>query len=52
MSKKGTKEQIREWKMKHKNVYKLSFNGKECFLKKPTRQIISAAEVTAGENSI
>ncbi len=46
------KEQVAEWKAKYKDVYKISFNGRVCFLKRPTRQIISAAEVTAGENSI
>ncbi len=52
MSKKVTKEQIAEWKAKHEDVFKLSVDGKVCYLKRPTRQIISAAEVSAGENSI
>lgn len=38
-----TKEQIAEWKRKHGNVFKISVEGKEGYLKKPDRKTMAFA---------
>lgn len=40
---KASKEQIAEWKAKYGDVYKISVDGKECYLHKPDRKTLSYA---------
>jgi len=47
-----TKEQIAELKKKYGEIYQLEIEGKKCILHKPTRQVLSAATVTAGKDPI
>ena len=49
---KATKQQIAEWKKEHTNVYEISVDGYHCYLKSPTRQILSMAAVASQENPI
>lgn len=50
---KVTKEQIAEWKKEFGKIYKYKTkDGKECYLKCPTRKIIAAANVYAGNDII
>lgn len=41
----ATKEQIQEWKTKHKDVYQISVDGRNCYLRKPNRKELSYASV-------
>ena len=38
----ATAEQIEEWKRQHGEVYAVSVEESVCYLKKPTRQVLSA----------
>jgi len=38
-----TKAQIAEWKRLYKDVFELEVEGKKCWLRKPTRQELSAS---------
>jgi hypothetical protein len=49
---KVTPEQIEEWKKKHGAVYEFSSEGKVCYLRKPSRDILRAANVGSGEDTI
>lgn len=40
-----TKEQIENWKVQHGEVFKIVVGDKVCYLKQPTRQILSFAAV-------
>lgn len=42
---KATKEQVAEWKKEHGDVFEIEVDGKVCYLKKPTRRVLSAAAV-------
>ena len=44
-----TPEQIEEWKKQHGDVFQLDVDGHTCFLKKPSRKVISMA-TTIGQN--
>ena len=47
-----TKEQIAQWKEKHGDIYKLTIEDHECFLKKPSRKSIGYASVGSKNNPI
>jgi len=38
-----TQEQINKWKAEHGDVFVVECEDKKCYLKKPTRQVLSAA---------
>lgn len=40
-----TKEQIKEWKEKHKELFQITVDGKTCVLRTPKRQDLSYASV-------
>lgn len=42
---KYNKEQIKEWKATHGDLFEISVEGKSCILHKPTRQDLSYASV-------
>ena len=42
---KVTKEQIKEWKEKHGELFQVTVDGKGCILRKPNRQDLSYASV-------
>ena len=42
---KVTKEQIKEWKEKHGELFQVTVEGKGCILRKPNRQDLSYASV-------
>lgn len=44
-----TPEQIAEWKKQHGEIFQLDVDGHTCFLKKPSRKVISMA-TTIGQN--
>lgn len=46
-----TKEQVEELKSKHGDVYEIEVDGKFCYLKKPTRKVLSAA-ANAGQKDV
>lgn len=45
----ATAEQIQDWKSKHDDVFAYEADGRVCYLKRPSRTIVSAASVT-GQN--
>lgn len=47
-----TKEQIAELKKKYGEIYQFKVDDKKCILHKPSRQVLSAATVTAGKDPI
>lgn len=48
-----TAAQIEDWKRKHGKVFIYeATDGKKCYLRQPNRRIISAAAVTAGNDSL
>lgn len=47
-----TKEQIQEWKKKYGKVFKISCDGKVCYLKPPTRKILGYASVAGKEDPL
>ena len=50
---KVTQEQIDQWKKKHGEIFKLDFeDGKEAFLKKPDRKIMSYAMTKMQSNPL
>lgn len=46
---KVTQEQIQQWKDKFGEVFQLDVEGHVCYLKKPSRKVISMA-ITIGQN--
>lgn len=50
---KPTKEQIAAWKRDLGTIYHYkSADGKQCYFRRPTRRIIAAATVTAGNDNL
>ncbi|MCL1942803.1 MAG: hypothetical protein FWF54_04555 [Candidatus Azobacteroides sp.] len=49
---KAGKEQIAEWKAMYGDVYLISVDGKEAYLKQPSRKIIGYASVAGKNNPI
>lgn len=50
---KVTKKQIEEWKAKHGEIFKIEFeDGKEVFLKKPSRKVLSYAMTKMQDNPL
>lgn len=47
---KVTNEQIQEWKKKHGTVYHITVDGKECFLKRPSRKTIGYASAAGKDD--
>lgn len=47
MNKEVTPEQIEAWKRQHKHVYEIDVDGHKAWLRKPTRQELSASLGTA-----
>lgn len=45
----ATPEDIAKWKKKHGDVFAYESDGKICYLRRPSRQVISAATVS-GQN--
>lgn len=46
------KEQIQEWKEKHGKVYKISVDGKSCYLKRPSRKTLGYASVAGKDDPL
>ena len=49
---KATKEQIAEWKEKHKKVFCIKVDDKACYLKKPSRQALGYSVIAGKDNPI
>lgn len=47
-----TKEQIQEWKKKHGKVFKISCDGKSCYLKSPSRKTLGYASVAGKDDPL
>lgn len=47
-----TKEQIQEWKKKHGKVFKISCDGKSCYLKPPSRKTLGYASVAGKDDPL
>ena len=47
-----TKEQIQEWKKKHGKVFKISCDGKSCYLKRPSRKTLGYASVAGKDDPL
>lgn len=47
-----TKEQIQEWKQKHGKVFKISCDGKVCYLKPPSRKTLGYASVAGKDDPL
>ena len=47
-----TKEQIQEWKKKHGKVFKISCDGKVCYLKPPSRKTLGYASVASKDDPL
>ena len=47
-----TKEQIQEWKKKHGKVFKISCDGKSCYLKPPSRKTLGYASVASKDDPL
>lgn len=45
-----SQEQIKAWKAKHKEIFKLIVEDKEAYLKKPDRKILAAATAASSTN--
>lgn len=44
-----TPQQVEEWKKQHGDIFQLDVDGHTCYLKKPSRKVISMA-TTIGQN--
>lgn len=42
---KYTKEQVKEWKAKHGEIFEISVEGKSCIVRRPTRRDLSYVSV-------
>ena len=42
-------EQIKEWKKRHGEIFRIDIDGKSCYLKRPSRKALGYASV-AGKN--
>ncbi|MCQ2359955.1 MAG: hypothetical protein MJ009_00540 [Paludibacteraceae bacterium] len=49
---KATEEQIASWKAKHGDVFKITVDGKCCFLHKPDRKVLGFASMASKENPL
>jgi hypothetical protein len=47
-----SQEQIQEWKAKHGDIFKITVDGKEAFLKKPSRKTLGYASVAGKTNPL
>jgi hypothetical protein len=47
-----TPEQIEEWKKQHKDIFKITVDGRTCYLKKPSRKALGYASVAGKENPL
>lgn len=47
-----TPELIEEWKKKHGEIFKISVDGKTCYLKKPSRKALGYASVAGKDNPL
>lgn len=47
-----TKEQIQEWKQKHGKVFKISCDGKDCYLKTPSRKTLGYASAAGKDDPL
>lgn len=47
-----TKEQIQEWKKKHGKVFKISCDGKSCYLNPPSRKTLGYASVAGKDDPL
>jgi hypothetical protein len=52
LEKKPSAAQIEEWKKQHGDVYRIAVDGKECYLKPPSRKTLGYASVAARENPL
>lgn len=49
---KATKEQIAAWKKAHGDVWKITVDGKTCFLKKPNRKALAFAATVGAKDPV
>lgn len=47
-----TQEQIATWKKEHGDVFKISVDGKDCYLKRPSRKTLAYASSVATKDPI
>jgi hypothetical protein len=47
-----TPEQIEEWKKQHKDIFKITVDGRTCYLRKPSRKALGYAAVAGKENPL
>lgn len=47
-----TQEKIQAWKEKHKNIFRLKIEDKECYLKVPDRKALSYASSVASKDPL
>ena len=47
-----SKKQIEEWKAQHGDVWCIEVDGKKCYLKRPSRQALGFASMSADKNPI
>lgn len=50
LSGQATQEQIEQWKQKHGEIFQVVVEDKVCYLRKPTRAIISATTAVASQS--
>jgi hypothetical protein len=48
----ATDEQIKEWKDKHGNIFKINVDGKVCYLRKPSRKALGYASAVGKDNPL
>jgi len=48
----ATPEQINEWKAKHGDIFKITIEGKSCFLKRPSRKVLGYASQVGAKDPI
>lgn len=49
---KASQEQIQQWKGKYGEIFRITVEDKECYLKKPNRKTIGYATVAAKDNPL
>ena len=50
--KKPTQAKIEEWKKTHGDVWRITVDGRECYLKPPSRRTLGYASMAAKENPL
>ena len=48
----ATKEQIAKWKAEHGEIFRITVEGKACYLKKPSRKALGYASVAGKDNPL